>query len=49
VDGDGTPDLLVGQFNKGKMWLHKGPGGGKFAAGTWLEAGGKPTEVPDVW
>lgn len=49
VDGDGKPDLLVGQFNRGKIRVHKGLGDGRFAAGTWLEAGGKPAEVPDVW
>ena len=26
-----------------------GPGGGKFATGTWLQAGGKDAEVPGVW
>ena len=49
VDGDGTLDLLVGQFNKGKIQLFKGLGGGKFATGTWLQAEGKPAEVPGVW
>ena len=49
VDGDGKLDLLVGQFNQGKIRLFKGLGGGQFAAGTWLQAGGKDAEIPGVW
>ena len=49
VDGDGKLDLLVGQFNGGKIRVFKGLGGGKFAAGAWLQAGGKVAEVPGVW
>ena len=49
VDGDGKMDLLVGQFNQGKIQLCKGLGGGKFASSTWLQADGKTAEVPGVW
>jgi len=49
VDGDGKMDLLVGQFNKGKIQFFKGLGGGQFAKGAWLQAEGKPAEVPGVW
>jgi hypothetical protein len=49
LDGDGKPDLLVGQFNQGKIQVFKGLGGGKFAKGTWLQADGKAAEVPGVW
>ncbi len=49
VDGDGQKDLLVGQFNKGKMQLFKNLGDGKLAAGTWLQADGNTAEVPGVW
>ena len=49
VDRDGKMDLLVGQFNKGKIQVFKGLGGGKFAKGAWLQAEGKPAEVPGVW
>ena len=49
VDGDGKLDLLVGQFNQGKIQLCKGLGGGKFASSTWLQADGKAAEVPGVW
>ena len=49
LDGKGKMDLLVGQFNGGKIQVFKGLGGGKFAAGTWLQAEGKVAEVPGVW
>jgi hypothetical protein len=49
VDGDGKHDLLVGQFNQGKIHFFKGLGGLNFAKGTWLQAEGKPAEVPGVW
>jgi len=49
LDGKGKMDLLVGQFKQGKIQLFKGLGGGKFAKGAWLEAEGKPAEVPGVW
>lgn len=49
MDGDGKKDLIVGQFNKGKMRVFKGLGGTKFAAGAWLKAEGQVAEVPGVW
>ena len=49
IDGDGKKDLLVGQFNKGKIRVYKGLGEGRFAAGQWLEAQGAVAEVPGVW
>ena len=49
IDGDGKMDLLVGQFNKGKIQVFKGLGGTKFAKGSWLQADGKEAEVPGVW
>jgi hypothetical protein len=49
IDGDGKLDLLVGQFNGGKIKFYKGLGGMNFATGTWLQAEGKPAEVPGVW
>ena len=49
VDGDGKKDLVVGQFNDGKMMVYKNLGGGKLAKGKWLEAGGKGAEVPGIW
>jgi hypothetical protein len=49
VDNDGKKDLLVGQFAKGKIAIHKNLGGGKLAERQWLMAAGAVAEVPDVW
>ena len=49
VDGDGKKDLLVGQFNKGKIRVFKNLGDGNLAAGAWLQADGQVAEVPGVW
>jgi hypothetical protein len=49
VDGDGKKDLLVGQFNKGKIKVYKNLGDDKYAAGAWLQAEGSDAEVPGVW
>jgi hypothetical protein len=49
VDGDGMKDLVVGQFNKGKIRVYKNQGDGKFADGVWLQAEGQVAEVPGVW
>jgi len=49
VDGDGKGDLVVGQFNDGKLRVYRGLGAGKLAAGEWLMAGGEVAQVPGVW
>jgi hypothetical protein len=49
VDGDGKKDLLVGQFNGGKIRVYKNLGDGQLGAARWLEADGKVAEVPGVW
>ncbi len=49
MNGDGKKDLLVGQFNKGKIRVYHSKGGLKFADGEWLKAGKKIAEVPGVW
>jgi hypothetical protein len=49
IDGDGKKDLLVGQFNGGKIRVFKNLGEGKLAAGAWLQAQGQAAEVPGVW
>ena len=49
IDGDGKKDLLVGQFNKGKIRVFKNLGEGKLAGGVWLKADGQVTEIPGVW
>jgi hypothetical protein len=43
IDGDGKKDLLVGQFNGGKIRVFKNLGDAKLAAGQWLKAEGQPT------
>ena len=49
IDGDGKKDLLVGQFNQGKIRVYKNLGGGKLAPGAWLKADGIDAEIPGVW
>ena len=49
IDADGIKDLLVGQFNQGKIKVYKHEGDAQFATGSWLEAGGKTAEIPGVW
>jgi hypothetical protein len=53
LDRDGVPDLLVGQFNKGKIGVYKGTRSkeGKLSFGerTWLQAEGADAEIPGVW
>jgi hypothetical protein len=49
LDGDGKQDLLVGQFNGGKIRVFKHLGADRFAPGDWLQAEGKVAEVPGVW
>ncbi len=49
VDGDGKKDLLVGQFNNGKIRVYRNLGENKLAAGQWLKAEGQVAEVPGVW
>ena len=54
VDGDGRHDLLVGQFNGGKILVCRNTGEGDLATealaeGEWLEVDGKVAEVPGVW
>ncbi len=49
IDGDGTKELLVGQFHQGKIRVYKQRGDLKFAPGEWLKAGGEVAQVPGVW
>ena len=49
LDGDGTWELLVGQFARGKIKVYQHKGDLKFSEGKWLEAEGKPAQVPGVW
>ena len=49
IDGDGKGDLVVGQFNDGKILVCKGLGEGKLGKGEWLKAEGEVAQVPGVW
>ena len=52
VDGDGVDDLVVGQFNDGKMHFYRNlsqpneiP---KYASQQWIMTGPKPAQVPGI-
>lgn len=51
-DGDGVDDLVVGQFNGGKMSWYKNVASSdkapKYASHQWIKTGDKPAEVPGV-
>jgi FG-GAP-like repeat len=49
IDGDGKKDLLIGQFNGGKIHVYKNLGDGRLKAAQWLKAEGAVAEVPGVW
>jgi hypothetical protein len=49
LDGDGKKDLLVGQFNGGKIRVYKNTGDNKLAPGEWLKADGDDAQIPGVW
>jgi hypothetical protein len=49
-DGDGLPDLLVGQYQQGRLRVYRNKGTKgrpKFDSYTWFEAGGKIASVPE--
>lgn len=46
---DGSKQLLVGQFNQGKIRVYNHLSANQFARGQWLKADGKVAEVPGVW
>jgi len=48
-DGDGVPDLLVGQFGTGKLWIYHNQGTAaapKLAAGQLFKDGADTGRVP---
>jgi hypothetical protein len=49
LDGDGKPELLVGQFAKGKIKVLPHQGGLDFGEGAWLKAEQIDAEIPGVW
>jgi len=49
LKGNGKKQLLVGQFNKGKIRVFEHLAAENFGPGKWLEAEGNVAEVPGVW
>ena len=53
VDEDGKLDLVVGQFQKGKMRFYRNVAANsdtpRFAEESWIMSGEKIAEVPGVW
>ena len=53
VNGDGVPDMLVGQFRDGKITVYPGSraedGKLTFGKGEPLMAGGEIAKIPGVW
>ena len=53
IDGDGNDDLVVGQFDGGKMKVYRNLSSSSgipvFGSPTLLTAAGEPAEVPGVW
>ncbi len=48
-DGDGKPDLLVGQFGNGKLRLYRNAGTAaepRFKGFEWVQAGGGDAKIP---
>jgi hypothetical protein len=49
-DGDGLPDLLVGQYDEGKLRIYLNRGSNerpKFDDFEWFQAGGQAGRVPE--
>jgi hypothetical protein len=49
IDGDGVPDLLVGQFHNGALRAYRGKSAGgerNFGELQWVQADGKLASVP---
>ena len=49
-DGDGLPDLLVGQYHEGRLRIYRNKGTRarpKFDSFEWFRAGGKIASVPE--
>ena len=49
-DGDGLRDLLVGQYEQGRLRIYRNVGTNaepRFDAHTWLSAGGQMGRVPE--
>jgi hypothetical protein len=49
-DGDGKRDLLVGQYDEGRLRIYRNVGTDakpRFTSYTWLRAGGEDARVPE--
>jgi hypothetical protein len=49
VNGDGNPELLVGQFNGGRIRCYGVTGKFVLSEGDWIKAGGKTAIIPGIW
>ena len=49
LDGDGSKELLVGQFLDGKIQVFKKDKEGNYGKGTWLKIQGEKVKVPGIW
>jgi hypothetical protein len=50
IDGDGAVDLLVGQYDQGRLRIYRNLGTNaepRFDTHTWLTAGGQSGRVPE--
>ena len=50
IDGDGKSDLLVGQYDEGRLRVYRNRGENsrpRFQDYSWFEADGKPGRVPE--
>ncbi len=49
VTGDGREDLVVGQFDHGRIQIFERTENGTLTKGRWLMANDAIAAVPDVW
>ena len=49
INADGKKELLVGQFNQGKIKVYQHLDKNKFGEGKWLMDGQEIISVPGVW
>ena len=49
VNGDGNPELLVWQFNGGRIRCYGVTGKFVLSEGDWIQAGGKTAIIPGIW
>ena len=49
IDQDGTKELLVGQFNDGKIKVYRQLGDHQFDQGEWLKYKDEVITIPGIW